>query len=135
MKRAVFKNRRLPYLLVLPQLAVTLAFFFWPAFESLRLSFFRTSPFGDKRLFIGLDNFRKLVVDPDYYRSILNSFVFASGVTALALGTGLFVAALATQKVRGLAMYRAPGGVETPADTAAAMSMFGSCWPSVAMTW
>ena len=47
MKRAVFKNRRLPYLLVLPQLAVTLAFFFWPAFESLRLSFFRTSPFAN----------------------------------------------------------------------------------------
>src|SRR2546427_3637414 len=118
MKRAVFKNRRLPYLLVLPQLAVTLAFFFWPAFESLRLSFFRTSPFGDKRLFIGLDNFRKLVVDPEYYRSILNSFVFASGVTALALGTGLFVAALATQKVRGLAMYRAavlwPYGIAPP---------------------
>src|SRR5882724_1011686 len=112
MKRAVFKNRRLPYLLVLPQLAVTLAFFFWPAFESLRLSFFRTSPFGDKRLFIGLDNFRKLVVDPEYYRSILNSFVFASGVT------GLFVAALATQKVRGLAMYRAavlwPYGIAPP---------------------
>src|SRR2546425_379594 len=39
MKRAVFKNRRLPYLLVLPQLAGTLAFFFLPAFESLRLSF------------------------------------------------------------------------------------------------
>src|SRR2546430_7958185 len=100
MKRAVFKNRRLPYLLVLPQLAVTLAFFFWPALESLRLSFFRTSPFGDRRVFVGLDNFQKLVVDPQYYQSILNSFVFASGVTAPAPRTGPVVAALATQKGR-----------------------------------
>jgi len=118
MKRAVFKNRWLPYLLVLPQLAVTLAFFFWPAFESLRLSFFRTSPFGDKTVFVGLENFQKLFADADYYQSILNSFVFAFGVTALALGTGLFVAALATQRIRGLAAYRTavlwPYGIAPP---------------------
>jgi sn-glycerol 3-phosphate transport system permease protein len=118
MKRAVFKNRGLPYLLVLPQLAVTLVFFFWPAVESLRLSFFRTSPFGDKRSFVGLENFQKLFGGSEYYRSILSSFVFAFGVTALALGTGLFVAALATQKVRGLAAYRTavlwPYGIAPP---------------------
>jgi len=118
MKRAVFKNRGLPYLLVLPQLAVTLVFFFWPAFESLRLSFFRTSPFGDRQVFIGLENFAKLLAAPDYYRSILNTFVFAAGVTSLALGAGLFVAALATQKVRGLTAYRTavlwPYGIAPP---------------------
>ncbi len=118
MKRAVFKNRGLPYLLVLPQLAVTLVFFFWPAFESLRLSFFRTSPFGDRQVFIGLENFAKLLALPDYYRSILNTFVFAAGVTSLALGAGLFVAALATQKVRGLTAYRTavlwPYGIAPP---------------------
>lgn len=118
MKRAVFRNRGLPYLLVLPQLAVTVVFFFWPAFESVRLSIFRTSPFGDRRSFVGLENFRKLFGDPAYYQSILNSFVFAFGVTALALGTGLFVAALATQKIRGLAAYRTavlwPYGIAPP---------------------
>jgi sn-glycerol 3-phosphate transport system permease protein len=93
-------------------------FFFWPAFESVRLSLFRTSPFGDRRFFVGLENFEKLFADPDYYRSILNSFVFAFGVTAIALGTGLFVAALATQKIRGLAAYRTavlwPYGIALP---------------------
>ncbi|HKB25861.1 MAG TPA: ABC transporter permease subunit, partial [Methylomirabilota bacterium] len=101
-----------------PQLAVTAVFFFWPAFESVRLSLFRTSPFGDRRFFVGLENFVKLFADPDYYRSILNSFVFAFGVTAIALGTGLFVAALATQKIRGLAAYRTavlwPYGIALP---------------------
>jgi len=106
LKRAVFKNPVLPYLLVLPQLAVTVVFFFWPAVESLRLSLFRTSPFGDRTFFVGLENFAKLVVDADYYRSILNTFVFAGGVTALGLGAGLFVAALATQNIRGLTAYR-----------------------------
>src|SRR5438876_11421944 len=118
MNRAVFKNPVLPYLLVLPQLAVTVVFFFWPAFESLRLSFFRTSPFGDRRFFVGLENFQKLLVDPEYYQSILNTFVFAGGVTALGLGAGLFVAALATQNIRGLAAYRTavlwPYGIAPP---------------------
>ncbi|MGH7325256.1 MAG: carbohydrate ABC transporter permease [Candidatus Rokuibacteriota bacterium] len=118
MRRAVFKNRGLPYLLVLPQIVVTLVFFFWPALESLRLSFFRTSPFGDRTFFVGLENFQRLLTDPEYYRSVVNSFVFALGVTALGVGAGLFVAALATQKIRGLAAYRTavlwPYGIAPP---------------------
>jgi sn-glycerol 3-phosphate transport system permease protein len=118
MKRSVFRNRWLPYLLVLPQLAVTVVFFFWPAIESLRLSFFRTSAFGDRKTFVGLENFTKLLASPDYYQSVVNSFVFAFGVTALGVGAGLFVAALATQKVRGLAAYRTavlwPYGIAAP---------------------
>ncbi len=118
MKRSVFKNQGLPYLLVLPQLAVTVVFFFWPAFESLRLSFFRTSAFGDKVTFVGLDNFTKLLSSPDYYDSVVNSFIFAFGVTALGVGAGLFVAALATQNVRGLGAYRTavlwPYGIAPP---------------------
>ena len=118
MKRSVFRNRALPYLLLLPQLAVTVVFFFWPAWESLRLSFFRTSAFGDRVTFVGLDNFTKLLRDPDYYQSVVNSFVFAFGVTGIGVGAGLFVAALATQKIRGLAGYRTavlwPYGIAAP---------------------
>jgi len=117
-KRSVFRNRALPYLLLLPQLAVTVVFFFWPAWESLRLSFFRTSAFGDRVTFVGLDNFTKLLRDPDYYQSVLNSFVFAFGVTGIGVGAGLLVAALATQKIRGLAVYRTavlwPYGIAAP---------------------
>jgi sn-glycerol 3-phosphate transport system permease protein len=118
MKRAVFKNPGLPYLLVLPQVVVTLVFFVWPAWESLRLSFFRTSPFGDRTFFVGLENFQRLITDPDYYRSLVNSFVFAFGVTGLGVGLGLLVAALATQRIRGLAAYRTallwPYGIAPP---------------------
>jgi len=118
MKRTVFKNPGLPYLLVLPQVAVTLVFFVWPAWESLRLSFFRTSPFGDRTFFVGLENFRRLFTDADYYQSLVNSFVFAFGVTGLGVGLGLLVAALATQRIRGLAAYRTallwPYGIAPP---------------------
>ncbi len=106
MQRTVFRTRWLPYLLVFPQMAVTVVFFFWPALKSLQLSFFRVSPFGDTMTFIGLENFTKLLSEPDYYRSVVNSLVFAAGVTVLAVAGALVLAALATQKIRGLAAYR-----------------------------
>jgi sn-glycerol 3-phosphate transport system permease protein len=105
-KRTVFANRWLPYLLVLPQVAVTLVFFFWPAAKSLYLSLFKSPPFGGRDVFVGLDNFSVLLVTPEYYDSIVNSFVFAGGVTGLSVLVGLVVAALANQKIRGLAFYR-----------------------------
>ncbi|OGK80807.1 MAG: glycerol-3-phosphate transporter permease [Candidatus Rokubacteria bacterium GWF2_70_14] len=106
MKRTVFRSRWLPYALVLPQVAVTIVFFFWPALKSLQLSVYRVSPFGDRSTFIGLENFRTLLADPEYYQSVLNSFVFAAGVTGLSVLAALVAAGLATQKIRGLSVYR-----------------------------
>jgi len=105
-KRTVFKNRWLPYLLVFPQMVVTLVFFFWPALKSLQLSLYRVSPFGDRMTFVGFENFTKLLADPEYYATVVNSFVFAGGVTVIAVSVALVAAGLATQKIRGLAAYR-----------------------------
>jgi sn-glycerol 3-phosphate transport system permease protein len=105
-KRTVFPNRVLPYLLVLPQVLVTLVFFFWPAGKSLYLSVFKSPPFGGRDVYVGLDNFTALFTSPDYYTSVINSFVFSALVTALGVGGGLVVASLANQKIRGLAIYR-----------------------------
>jgi sn-glycerol 3-phosphate transport system permease protein len=106
MKRSIFQNRWLPYLLLAPQLVVVVVFFFWPAFDSLRLSFFKVAPFGDKEIFVGLGNFIELLTAPEYGRSVVYSFVFSLGVTTLALVASLFLANLANQKIRGLPFYR-----------------------------
>ncbi len=106
MKKSIFSNRILPYLLIAPQLIVVLVFFFWPAFDSLRLSLFKTSPFGDRQIFVGLENFADLLVSPEYYRSVYNSLLFSLAVTFLCLAVSLFLAVLANQKIRGLTFYR-----------------------------
>jgi sn-glycerol 3-phosphate transport system permease protein len=105
-KRTVFSNRWLPYLLVLPQVLVTLVFFFWPAWKSLQLSVYRSAPFGGRDVFVGLENFAALLGDTDYYDSVINSFVFSGGVTVLSVGLALVVATLANQKIRALGLYR-----------------------------
>jgi len=106
MKRAVFRNRWLPYALVAPQVAITLVFFFWPAFGSLRLSLYRASPFGDRLIFVGLGNFERLFADSAYLRSALTSVVFSFVVTLVGLALALVLASLANAKIRGLAVYR-----------------------------
>src|SRR5262245_66468870 len=87
-------------------MAVTVVFFFWPAFKSLQLSLYRVSPFGDTMTFVGLENFEKLLADPAYYRSVVNYFVFAGGVTVRAVTNAIIVSAVATHKRRGLTLYR-----------------------------
>src|SRR5215471_19281222 len=85
MKRAVFRNPWLPYVLVAPQVAITLGFFFWPAFGSVRLSFYRASPFGDRLIFVGLGNFQRLFADAAYLRSAVTSVIFSFIVTLVGL--------------------------------------------------
>ena len=106
MQKSIFHNRWLPYLLIAPQIIVVLVFFFWPAFDSLRLAVFRTSPFGDRQIFVGFENFASLLASPEYHRSVFHSFVFSLGVTSLGLAVSLFLATLANQKIRGLPFYR-----------------------------
>ncbi len=95
-----------PIVLIAPQLVVVIVFFFWPAFDSLRLSVFKVTPFGDREIFVGLENFKDLLTAPEYGRSVLNSFIFSLGVTTLGLAVSLFLASLANQKIRGLTFYR-----------------------------
>jgi sn-glycerol 3-phosphate transport system permease protein len=87
-------------------LLVVLVFFFWPAFDSLRLSVFQVSPFGDRQIFVGVQNFISLLVSSEYHRSVFHSFVFSFGVTFLGLTLSLFLATLANQKIMGLPFYR-----------------------------
>jgi sn-glycerol 3-phosphate transport system permease protein len=106
MKRTVFRNRWLPYALVAPQVAITVVFFFWPAFDSVRLSLYRASPFGDRLIYVGLANFQRLFADEAYLRSAITSFVFSFFVTVVGLALALLLASLANAKIRGLAAYR-----------------------------
>jgi len=118
LERAVFKNRWLPYVLVLPQLVITLVFFFWPAFQSLRLSLLRVSPFGDRVFFVGLRNFQQLFSSVEYRISVVNTIVFTLGVTFVTLIVSLIAALLANQKIRGRPLYRTlllvPYGIAPP---------------------
>ena len=105
-KRTVFRSAWLPYALVVPQLAVTLVFFIWPAAQALYQSVFVEDAFGTHVEFVGLANFRALFADPHYAQAFATTALFALCVAALSLGSALLLAVLANRVVRGAAAYK-----------------------------
>ncbi|WP_296225097.1 sn-glycerol-3-phosphate ABC transporter permease UgpA [Ralstonia sp. UBA689] len=105
-KRVVFRSRWLPYVLVAPQIVVTLVFFFWPAGQALYQSLLRQDAFGINLDFVGLENFHDLFADPSYLGSFKTTAVFAIGVTFVGLGTSLALAYFADRALRGATFYK-----------------------------
>ncbi|ALF88042.1 MULTISPECIES: sn-glycerol-3-phosphate ABC transporter permease UgpA [Ralstonia solanacearum species complex] len=105
-KRVVFRSRWLPYVLVAPQIAVTLVFFFWPAGQALYQSLLRQDAFGMNLDFVGLENFADLFADPNYLGSFKTTAVFAIGVTFVGLSTSLALAYFADRALRGATFYK-----------------------------
>ena len=100
MNRQLFPDRALPYALLAAQLAITLVFFIWPTARGLWQSVMRSvDVFTNRQVFVGLENFRDLFADPLYYESVLVTVTFSFFVTALSVGIGLILAAMAHRVV------------------------------------
>jgi len=106
LKRSHFQPSLLPYLLVAPQILITLVFFIWPALQALYESFYIQSAFGLGSTFVGLENFVELFEDPLYIESVWRTFMFSGLVAVLAMSLALLFAALADRVIRGAMTYR-----------------------------
>ena len=105
-KRAVFSHKFLPYLLLAPQLAITIIFFYLPASQALRQSFFIEDAFGTTSNFVGLENYRYVFADPSYYKAIVTTAIFAAAVTICSLSLALLLAVMADREIKGATVYR-----------------------------
>jgi sn-glycerol 3-phosphate transport system permease protein len=101
-----FPNRTLPYLLIFPSIAIVAIFLILPSIQALYLSFFEVSPFGNKFLFVGLNNFREILTSEEYQFSLRLSAIFAIGVVLLSMSVSLGMAVLANKPLRGIGFYR-----------------------------
>jgi len=106
MRRTIFDDRLLPYLLLLPQLVVTAIFFLWPAAQALRASVERQDAFGLRTEFVWFENFTDLFADPLYLQAAWNTVIFSVCVTLIAMGLALLFAVLADREIRGRGVYR-----------------------------
>jgi sn-glycerol 3-phosphate transport system permease protein len=105
-KRVRFRSGWLPWVLVAPQLAIVLVFFFWPAAQALYYSVQQQDAFGTSVQFVGLDNFRDLWHDEAYLASFRVTAVFSIAVAGLGLSISLLLAAMADRVIKGSALYR-----------------------------
>lgn len=105
-KRVVFKSRWLPFLLVAPQLAITLIFFFLPAGQAVYQSVLMQDAFGTSTEFVGLQNFEVLFSDPNYLSSFKITMLFSVLVASLGLAISLTLAVCADRVIRGAGAYK-----------------------------
>ncbi|OJU29868.1 MAG: glycerol-3-phosphate transporter permease [Nitrobacter sp. 62-13] len=105
-KQSVFHSRLLPYLLVAPQLAVVLIFFYWPAVQAVIQSFLLQDAFGLSTAFVWLDNYRDVLNQPDYFDAVVRTFVFSFLIALSSLSLALLLAVMADKPLRGSAVYR-----------------------------
>ena len=104
--RGTFPHRLLPYLLLAPQLAITLVFFYWPAAQALYQSLLREDPFGLKSRFVGLANFRRVLSEPSYLNSLEVTVIFSVATAVSAMAIALLLATMADKIVKGRGLYR-----------------------------
>jgi sn-glycerol 3-phosphate transport system permease protein len=106
-KRVLFRSRWLPWALVVPQMAIVLVFFFWPAGQALYQSVLQQDAFGTSAaVFVGTDNFKQLFADETYLASFKTTALFSMLVASLGLSIALLLAVMANRVSRGAAVYK-----------------------------
>ncbi len=105
-KKVRFKSHWLPWVLLAPQLAVVLIFFFWPAGQALHQSVLQEDVFGMSREFVGMQNFSRLFNDPLYLESFQTTALFSVLVAVCGLTLALLLAVMADRVWRAASVYK-----------------------------
>ena len=105
-KRVVFKSGWLPWLLIVPQMAVILVFFFWPAAQAILQSLQQQDAFGTSIEFVGFDNFKQLIEDPSYVESFKTTAIFSVLVAVIGISLSLMLAVFADRILHGGMFYK-----------------------------
>jgi sn-glycerol 3-phosphate transport system permease protein len=105
-KRVRFRSVWLPWVLIAPQMAIVLVFFFWPAGQALVQSLQVQDAFGTSVQFVGLENFRNLWNDETYLASFWTTAVFSALVASIGIVIALLLATMADSIVRGAVVYK-----------------------------
>lgn len=106
MKRAGFSHPWMPFFLLLPQLGIIAVFFYWPAIEAMRSSFYLEDPFGFGSSFVGFENYTALFLSSEYMRVAWFTVIFTLVVTFASLGIALLLAVTADRVIRGARTYK-----------------------------
>ena len=105
-KRVTFRSGWLPFVLIAPQIAVTIIFFFWPAAQAVYYSFLLQDAFGLRTEFVWFRNFVDLFNDTAYHDSFKVTAVFSILVTFIGLAVALLLATAADRVIRGAMVYK-----------------------------
>jgi len=100
------KNTLLIFTFLLPALILFLTFVVYPIFQSVYYSFFDWNGLGPAVDFVGLDNYRDILVDRVFLITIRNAFFIILFSLAFQLPMAMFLAVLVGKNLPGRAIFR-----------------------------
>ena len=101
------RRRAFLWLCIAPAVILFAVFMVVPTFNVFRLSLFQRSTFNPKETFVGLQNFRYLLQDATFIRSMQNTLLLIVMVTLFTMSTALIFAGILTrEKLRGQNFFR-----------------------------
>ena len=94
--------------LLLPAVVLIAAVVLYPMISTMWLAFFDESLLrpNDPTEFVGLDNFRRLVTDGDFWKIVINSIVLTAGAVAGEVVIGMIIALAVNASYRGRGLFR-----------------------------
>lgn len=115
MKQAIKKNKATSWekaqnfwgwIFIFPTMAGLIILNIIPMFQTFYQTFFRTGDFGKGNIFIGADNYVKLIHDTEVWHSLFNTFKYAIIEVPFSIVISLVLAVLLNQKLKGRSVYR-----------------------------
>ncbi|SDE19842.1 raffinose/stachyose/melibiose transport system permease protein [Paenibacillus sp. UNCCL117] len=119
----VWRRLRENTLFLFPSIILTAALGIYPLLWVLRYMFYDYPGYGQE-LFVGLDNFRRLAGDAQFWESVVNTFVYAAGKLILTIPLSLLLAVILNGKLRGRGLLRAIYFMPTVISTAVISVVF-----------
>ena len=101
-----YHNKLLAYLLIAPQILITLIFFICPAAQALYQSFLVEDAFGLGSEFVWFENFIFLFEDEYYLDSFGRTALFSFLVAFVSMSFSLILAGFAERVIRGELIYK-----------------------------
>lgn len=99
-------HRLVPYLFLLPAVLLLVIFNLYPTLATLNESLHAKSFISNSNVFVGLENFQRILKDPIFWKSAEVTLVFSVLVNPIQIVLALLLALLANQRVRGIVIFR-----------------------------
>lgn len=93
------------YLMILPVLLGLTVFYIIPFFQNIFYSFTDLNSFGVWKP-IGLDNYRELLADDNFYMALKNTFTYTIFTVPLSIIISMTIANLLNKNIKGIGVYR-----------------------------
>ncbi|MDR2535890.1 MAG: sugar ABC transporter permease [Treponema sp.] len=94
------------WLFITPTIAGLIVLNIIPIFQTLWQSFFKVGDFGRGNIFVGLQNYRALLKDPQIWQALINTFGYAVIEVPFSISFALVFAIMLNRDIRGRAVFR-----------------------------